>query len=276
MHDIDQVQLEESGPSLAVRDREYEDEYTGEYEDESEDFLEYEDESAEYETELGETAEMELASQFLEITSEQELEHFLGNLLRSVTGAASNFARSREGRQIGGILKKAAGRVLPVLGQAAGRAVGGALAGVTGGSRDRYRKQGRKIGGALGSAAKRYFGLELEGMSQEDQEFEVARQFVRFASDAIHNALRRLGTGPAPQVAKQAVVSAARQHAPGLITDRMLDAARIARSSPATQRGTAAAARASKPGGCTCGAATGMPRAGRWEMRGNAIVLLPR
>lgn len=274
MHDIDQVQLEESGPPLAVRDREYEDEYTGEYEDE--DYLEYEDESAEYGTELGETAEMELASQFLEITSEQELEHFLGDLLRSVTGAASNFARSREGRQIGGILKKAAGRVLPVLGQAAGQAAGSALAGVTGGSRSRYRKTGGKIGGALGSAAKRYFGLELEGMSQEDQEFEVARQFVRFASEAIHNALRKLGTGPAPQVAKQAVVSAARQHAPGLITDRMLDAARIPRSSPATQRSTTAVTRASKPSGCTCGAATGMPRAGRWEMRGNAIVLLPR
>jgi hypothetical protein len=220
---------------------------------------------------------MELASQFLEITSEQELEHFLGNLLRSVTGAASNFARSREGRQIGGILKKAAGRVLPVLGKAAGQAAGSALAGVTGGSRDRYRKTGGKIGDALGHAAKRYFRLELEGMSPEDQEFEVARQFVRFASDAIHNAVRQLGTGPAPQIARQAVVSSARQHAPGLITDRMLDAARIARSSPATQqRGTATPARTSKPGGCTCGAANGMPRAGRWEMRGNTIVLLPR
>ncbi|HEU5473660.1 MAG TPA: hypothetical protein VFV67_23685 [Actinophytocola sp.] len=273
MHDIDQVQLEESGPPLALREREYEDEYTGEYEDESEDFLEFEDEN---EPELGENAEVELATQFLEITSEQELEHFLGDVLRTVTGAASDFARSREGRQIGGILKKAAGRVLPVLGRAAGGAAGAALAGVTGGSRSRYRKAGARAGGALGTAAKRYFGLELEGMSAEDQEFEVARQFVRFATDAIRNCLRRVGTGPAAQVARQATVAAAREQAPGLITDRMLETARIPRSSPAAQRATQTGTAARKRRGCACGVATGMPRAGRWEMRGNTIVLLPR
>lgn len=266
MHDIDQVQLEEPGPPLTVGEYEDEDEY--------EDFLEFEDES-EYGAELDETAELELASQFLEITTEQELEHFLGNLLRTVTGAASDFARSREGRQIGGILKKAAGQVLPVLGRAAGKAMGGALAGATGGSRARYRKGGGAAGAAVGRLAKRRFGLELEGMSGEDQEFEVARQFVRFSTEAIRNLLNQLGTGPAGQVARQAVVAAARRHAPGLVTEQVLTSARIPRSSPAAkQANQATKPAAAKPKGCSCGG--GMPRAGRWELRGNTIVLLPR
>lgn len=287
MHDIDQVQLEEAGPPFGLREQLYE--------EESEDFLEYEDEDEQ--PELGETAEIELASQFLEITGEMELEQFLGDLLRSVTGAASDFARSREGRQIGGILKQAAGRVLPVVGRAAGRAAGARLARATGGSPERYRDLGGQAGDAISAAAKRFFGLELEGISPEDQEFEVARQFVRFAGDAIRNCLDRAGTGPAAQVARQAVVSAAKQLAPGLVTERMLDSARMARSSAAAPRqaaprqaaprsaaprpavsGSAASGSAgqSRKGGCVNCAGKSTTRGGRWEMRGdNTIVLYP-
>ena len=43
-------------------------------------------------------------------------------------------------------------------------------------------------------------GLELEGLSAEDQAFEVARHFVRFASEAARRAApgrrRRLAAGP--------------------------------------------------------------------------------
>jgi hypothetical protein len=299
MHDIDQVQLEEAGPPFGLREQLYE--------DESEDFLEYEDEDEQ--PELGETAEIELASQFLEITGEMELEQFLGDLLRSVTGAASDFARSREGRQIGGILKQAAGRVLPVVGRAAGQAAGARLARATGGSPERYRDLGGQAGDAVSAAAKRFFGLELEGISPEDQEFEMARQFVRFAGDAIRNCLDRAGTGPAAQVARQAVVSAAKQLAPGLVTERMLDSARMARSSaaaprqaaprqadprqaaprsaaprqaasgsPASGSGSAASGSAaqSRKGGCVNCAGKSTGRGGRWEMRGdNTIVLYP-
>jgi hypothetical protein len=286
MHDIDQVQLEEPGPPFALREQDYE-----EFEDEEEGF-EFEDESPAYETVLDENTETELAAEFLEVSSEQELEHFLGNLLKTVTGAAKDFARSREGRQIGGILKKAAGRVLPVVGRAAGQAAGAGLARVTGGNRARYRKAGGQLGAAAGRAAKRYFGLELEGISPEDQEFEMARQFVRFAGDAIRNCLDRAGTGPAAQVARQAVVSAAKQLAPGLVTERMLDSARMARSSAAAPRqaaprpaasGSAASGPAasgsaaqSRKGGCVNCAGQSTGRGGRWEMRGdNTIVLYP-
>ncbi|RSM87882.1 hypothetical protein DMH04_09145 [Kibdelosporangium aridum] len=262
MHDIDQVQLEEPGPPFAVRERqEYE-----QYEDE--DLLEYEDETSEYESVLDENSETELAAQFLEVSGEQELEHFLGDLLQSVTGAASDFARSREGRQIGGILKQAAGRLLPVVGQAAGRAAGAGLARVTGGNRGRYRKAGGQLGAAAGRAAKRYFGLELEGISAEDREFEMARQFVRFGAKAIRNCLDRMGTGPAPQVARQAAVSAAEQFAPGLLTEEILASARTARSSPASAKRADASARGNG-NGCLCGGKS----SGRWETRGNTIVL---
>ena len=36
--------------------------------------------------------------------------------------------------------------------------------------------------------ASNLFEMELEGLSQEDREFEAAKQFVRFASEAVKNA----------------------------------------------------------------------------------------
>lgn len=72
------------------------------------------------------------------------------------------------------------------------------------------------------------FGLELEGLSPEDKEFEVARHFVRLAADAAHQALARAGrpgTGNgigaaghrASQAAQRALMQAARRNAPGLL-----------------------------------------------------------
>jgi hypothetical protein len=63
------------------------------------------------------------------------------------------------------------------------------------------------------------FGLELEGLSPEDKEFEVARHFVRLADAAAQQALARAGQ-PAAQAAQQALLQAARHHAPGLLRQR--------------------------------------------------------
>jgi hypothetical protein len=75
---------------------------------------------------------------------------------------------------------------------------------------------------ALGSASRRIvmraarlLGLELEGLSPEDQEFALARQFVRFAGAAARAAARSQGATPA--VAEKALRRAAREYAPGLI-----------------------------------------------------------
>ena len=61
-------------------------------------------------------------------------------------------------------------------------------------------------------AAARVFGLEPEGMSPEDRDFEIARQFVRFARAATLHAV----TAPAPDPAT-AVAQAGRLFAPGLV-----------------------------------------------------------
>lgn len=263
MHDIDQVALEESStaPSFEQEDENFL-EFYNEYEDEEETEEEDEDE------EIGETAELELAEQFLEITSEQELEHFIADVVRSAAQGRSDFTRTREGRQIGGILKQAAGRVLPAVGRPADLP-------------DPHPRPEPQGGNSLSAVAKRCFGLELEGISPEDQEFEVARRFVRFARDAIRNCLRRAGTGPAGQVTRQATTAAARRWAPGLLTEQVLDAAPLPRRTAApTVRGTPRTPRpgatAAPPSCPSCGAGPLTARGGRWERRGNAIVLFTR
>lgn len=152
---------------------------------------------------FGEADEMELTAQLLEVGSDRELDHFLGSLIRRAGEAVGSIVRSPTGAAIGGILKAAARQALPVLGSAAGAYVGG--------------ERGAQLGAQAASAAGRLFGLELEGLSPEDKEFEIARNFVRFAG----NAVRLASAAPpsaAPQAAAQAAaIQAARRYAPGLL-----------------------------------------------------------
>ena len=170
------------------------------------------EEEFELESPLDEVEEMELASEFLEVSDEEELEQFLGKLIskvshaaKGVAGVAGKFLRSPAGKALGGLLKSAAKKALPIVGKAVGSYFGGPAGGAA--------------GGKLASAAGRIFGLELEGMSGEDQEFEVARRFVRLAATATQKAARS-GTTASPQVAKSALAAAARRHAPGLLSSR--------------------------------------------------------
>jgi hypothetical protein len=152
---------------------------------------------------FSETEQMELASEMLEITSEAELDRFLGRLIKGAGQAVGKFVSSPTGQAIGGILKGAAKQVLPTLGSAIGGHFGG--------------EQGVQFGSQIASAASQLFGLELEGLSSEDQEFEVARRYVRFAGEALKNAMLA-PTSPDPRVAANAAaVAAARTHAPGLL-----------------------------------------------------------
>ena len=43
-------------------------------------------------------------------------------------------------------------------------------------------------GAKLCTRAARIFGLELEGLSPDDKEFELAQHFIRFAADAVRHA----------------------------------------------------------------------------------------
>lgn len=162
--------------------------------------------------ELNETQEMELAHELLEVSNEEELNMFLGKLIKGAGRAIGNFAKSGVGKAIGGVLKTVAKKALPIAGGALGTFFGGPL--------------GASIGGKLGSMASNLFELELEGLSPEDQEFETARAYVRFANSAVKRAAgiqgQRPGT-PVPVVTRQALTAAARQHAPGLLRPRNPD-----------------------------------------------------
>lgn len=161
-------------------------------------------EEAYAEESLGETDEMELAGELLSVGSEAELEQFLGDLVKSVGRAVGKLSGIPIPPALTTALKGVAKKALPQLGSA----IGGMFGGATGG----------KIGGQVASQAGKMFGLELEGLSSEDREFEVARHFIRFASDAAKSFLKK-GAGSNPvSAARGALLTAARRRAPGLIT----------------------------------------------------------
>jgi hypothetical protein len=187
------------------------------------------EEVASLESPFAEAEELELASELLGITNEQELEYFLGNLIKTVGGTAGRFAASDTGRALGGILKGAAKQALPVVGRAVGQWI----------SPD----GGGAIGANIASQAGRLFGLELEGLSAEDREFEIARQFVRFAGAATKQASMSPPTPLPFDAAKAAAAAAARTYAPGLL--------------PRLQGRSSLL----------------WPRAGRWARRGRTIIL---
>ena len=128
--------------------------------------------------------EMQDAAELLERVDEGELESYLVELI------------DRAGRKPGG-------RVTTALAAVLGRSARGLL---------RYR------GSSRAAAAGRVLGLELEGLSPEDQAFEVARHFVRFASDAARRATRVTATGSPHADARRAAADAARTLAPGLLS----------------------------------------------------------
>lgn len=89
-----------------------------------------------------------LVSQLFEVNNEQELNMFLGSLIKKAGRGISKFAKSSVGRAIGGALKAVAKKVIPIAGGALGTFVGGPLGGM--------------VGSKLGSMASNLFELELE------------------------------------------------------------------------------------------------------------------
>jgi len=153
-----------------------------------------------------EAEEMELAAELLGVSDEAELDQFLGGLLKQAGQALKKVIASPLAHKLGGFLKGAVKKALPAVAGAAGTVLGGPLGGM--------------IGSKLGSATADVFGLELEGLSPEDQEFETARQVVRFAGEAVKqavNAANAASTDNPHEAARQAVMKAAQKLAPGLL-----------------------------------------------------------
>ena len=230
MHDIDRTQAE---MAWETDEFENEDEYGYEFEGEEEWYGETGDEL------FDEADEMELAAQLLEVSDEAELEQFIGGLIKRAGRALKKVVKGPIGSKLRSMLKGVAKRALP--------RVTGALDSVIPGA-------GGIAGNAIQSAAGQMFGLELEGMSAEDQEFEVARRYVRLAGEAVKQATDASPSVPPQQAAKQAIVAAAQQHAPGLV------------NGSATGAATGAARANGKPQGKRA-------HSGRWVRRGGVIIL---
>jgi hypothetical protein len=193
---------------------------------------------------IGEGEVMELAAELLEVRDEQELDRFLGDVFKKVKA----FAASPAGKAVGGMLKGVLKTALPVAGKVAGSFFGGPI--------------GATIGGKLGSMASNLFEMELEGLSQEDREFEAAKQFVRFASEAVKNASSAPGGNPVA-IAKSAIATAAQRHAPGLLNGSPM-------MSPMSSMPSTAPMSSMPPQS----AGPGRPRSGRWRRIGSHRILI--
>jgi hypothetical protein len=153
-----------------------------------------------------------LAAGLLEVTKDAELDHFLFELV-GADGAIAPAAADALVRA----LKRVARPLFPVHGATLSSGL-----------------HSGRAGADLKAMAARIFGLELEGLSPEDKEFEVARQFIRLARDVIDNvrantgantganskanAKANAGAANAQAMTERALQQAAQRHAPGLLT----------------------------------------------------------
>jgi len=144
---------------------------------------------------IGEAELEALAGELLSVNSEAELDSFFGKLLGKVGSAVGKGVKS-----LGKGLKAIAPTVLPMLGKVAGGAFGGPL--------------GAMLVGKLGSLAGQVVEkLEVEALTSDGNELELARRFVEFAERSARNlASARPGSDDAT-TALQAMARAAEQMA---------------------------------------------------------------
>ena len=113
----------------------------------------------------------ELAAGLLDVVSEAELDDFLGGLVAETAWNAGRPIPAAGSRALVASLRRTAEQTLPTLTVALGH-------------------EGRPAAPAAAQSAARIFGVEPEGMSAEDRDFEIARRFVRFAQEATVRAVR--------------------------------------------------------------------------------------
>jgi len=211
--------------------------------------------------EFEEPDELGLAAELLSVTNEEELENFIGSLIKG----ASKLVRSPAGKALGGILKTVAKKALPIVGNMVAPGVGGLVGHAIASSlktkkrddhgvhsraddepdrgdradrgdrhrdgplqrlRERARRRAlakrrwgeeRDPGEPSSAGASEIFGMELEGLSAEEAEFEVARHYVRFALEATRQLQALSQSGDGREAALSAARTAAEAYAPGLL-----------------------------------------------------------
>lgn len=193
---------------------------------------------------------MELAAELLATSNEQELDHFLSNLMRRPFGHRGRRMGPRRMRHLGGWMKGAVRRIFPRPGRYDWRYANQDQDDQD----DPYSQYGQ-----LGADSGELLGLEFEGLTAEDQEFNAARQLVRLAGTAAAKAADLPESTPPDAAAQSAMAQAAQIHAPGLV-----------RGAPE-----------SSPHSCGCGGSSHAcqcqadhpAQGGQWVRHGNRIVL---
>ena len=151
----------------------------------------YEEET--YETTFHEAEEEALAAELLGVSSESEMNQFLGNLFKGAAkmlgGPAGKFLKKNAGT-LAGALKGVAKTALPFAGGALGSFV--PIPGV-----------GTAIGTALGGAAANLLEAQTESEAYEGEDHETAKakNFVRFAGNTIRHGAKTSGRSQQPKTA---------------------------------------------------------------------------
>jgi hypothetical protein len=137
--------------------------------------------------EIADSDAQELALELLQVQDEEELDEFLGSLLKSAARAGGRFLRSGVGQKLIGAAKNLAKRHLPSLAANIGGHFGGDV--------------GRNIGGKVGKFA----ASQLE---VDDSELETAKTLVKAMVSAGKTASAADASTPAAWVAKSALTQA--------------------------------------------------------------------
>lgn len=146
-----------------------------------------------------EAAEIAQASALLDVTNEAELASFLRALVDVIARQSGGRLPADRSRRLVAVMKRTAEQTLPTLAP--------------------FAPIGRDAaaGASPVATAARVYGLELEGLSAEDRDYEIARQFIRLVRAATHRAANLPSRLPTPDAVGPAVAGAAREFAPGLL-----------------------------------------------------------
>jgi len=188
------------------------------------------------ESPFSESEEQELAADLLAINNDRELDRFLCALLRRAAGMSGGRLHLDVGGRLGGLVRIAIQKILPSVGRGFDASVD-------------------SLSTRTSPGAEALLGFESEGLSAEDRELNSATQMVRLAGAAAQ-AASHSSRGQAEEVARAAVIEAARRHAPGLV-----------RSRHRRKRGCGCGGEDLE--GCSCHGA----KSGFWRRRGGRVVV---
>ena len=148
---------------------------------------------------LSPAQEAEYAARLLEVSSEEELGRLLGGIVNTagrVFQGVRDAVNSPQGRAFVNAVTPLARAALPTVGGAIGSAIAPGA--------------GMQIGRTLGSTASSLFETESAGLNPEQEQFEVARRFVRLASAAARDVAMAPADAPPELVGEFGIFRAAR------------------------------------------------------------------